>query len=120
MAIGFVNAVILDCPDTVALATFYQRVLGGQLDAADPSWVKLDCGLGGANLVFQPSPEHRPPTFPDPHASQQFHLDVQVTDFDAAERELLAAGATAVPGQAFEGFRVYLDPAGHPFCLVKK
>ena len=42
-------------------------------------------------------------------------------DFFASLRAVLAAGATAHEHQPSEngGFRVYLDPAGHPFCLVR-
>jgi Glyoxalase-like domain len=35
-----------------------------------------------------------------------------------AERELLALGATRVHGERETGFRVFTDPAGHPFCIV--
>jgi hypothetical protein len=31
---------------------------------------------------------------------------------------VLAIGATAT-GSGTETFRVYLDPAGHPFCLIR-
>jgi hypothetical protein len=42
-----------------------------------------------------------------------------VDDVDAAERQVLALGARRLqdPPDA-EDFRVYADPAGHPFCLV--
>ena len=45
------------------------------------------------------------------------HLDVEVDDIDVAHEQVLAIGARYVPTK-FRGFRVYLDPAGHPFCLV--
>ena len=32
---------------------------------------------------------------------------------------LLAIGATKAEHQPSTSFRVFLDPAGHPFCLVK-
>lgn len=116
--IGFVKAIALDGPNPVELAGFYQRVLGGDLDTSDPEWVELDCGLGNAKLTFQPSTSYVPPKFPDPNGSQQIHLDVQVSDFDTAEPKVLEAGATKVEGQEHDGFRVYVDPVGHPFCLV--
>jgi hypothetical protein len=47
------------------------------------------------------------------------HLDFTVPDLDAGEREVLALGAAKHQVQpAPEAFRVFLDPAGHPFCLV--
>jgi hypothetical protein len=44
-----------------------------------------------------------------------------VPDIDAAEPAVLAAGATLHEHQPSEtgSFRVYLDPAGHPFCLSR-
>lgn len=116
--IGFLKAIALDGPNPVELARFYQRVLGGSLDTSDPEWVELDCGLGKAKLTFQRSTSYIPPTFPDPNGSQQVHLDVQVSDLAEAEPLILEAGATKVEGQEHETFRVYLDPVGHPFCLV--
>jgi hypothetical protein len=45
------------------------------------------------------------------------HLDVKVADLGAAEAEVLAIGAT-LTGSGAETYPVYLDPAGHPFCLI--
>jgi hypothetical protein len=50
----------------------------------------------------------------------QMHLDFDVDDLDAAEVRVLAAGATKHPVQPGQTFRVYVDPAGHPFCLTKE
>ena len=48
-----------------------------------------------------------------------FRSDLSVTDIDRAEPRALALGATVHEHQpsASGSFRVYLDPAGHPFCL---
>jgi hypothetical protein len=45
------------------------------------------------------------------------HLDVLVPDLDAAEPAVLALGAAKHEHQAGTSFRVFVDPAGHPFCL---
>jgi hypothetical protein len=37
---------------------------------------------------------------------------------DCPDPSALALGATKA-GSETETFRVYLDPAGHPFCLIK-
>lgn len=56
---------------------------------------------------------------PDPRGSQQFHLDIEVDDPDAASRAVVEAGATRVTDAVGENtFRVFRDPAGHTFCLV--
>jgi hypothetical protein len=49
------------------------------------------------------------------------HLDFEVDDLDEGERQVLALGATKHDLQpAPEAFRVYLDPEGHPFCLINE
>ena len=40
-----------------------------------------------------------------------------VPDLDEAEAEVLEIGATKPEHQPGTTFRVFLDPAGHPFCL---
>jgi hypothetical protein len=45
------------------------------------------------------------------------HLDVNVDDLDKAEQAVLELGATKTEHQPGTTFRVFLDPAGHPFCL---
>ena len=49
---------------------------------------------------------------------QQLHLDFYVADLDAGEEHALSLGATKAEFQPGTSFRVYLDPVGHPFCLV--
>ncbi|MFD0690058.1 VOC family protein [Actinomadura fibrosa] len=45
------------------------------------------------------------------------HLDIEVDDLDAAGARAEAEGAVLADFQPQEHVRVYLDPAGHPFCL---
>jgi hypothetical protein len=45
------------------------------------------------------------------------HLDIEVDDLEAADAHAVAAGAVLADYQPQEDVRVYLDPAGHPFCL---
>jgi catechol 2,3-dioxygenase-like lactoylglutathione lyase family enzyme len=120
--IGKLRSVVVDTRDPLALATFWAGVLGGRVmtdeDENDDTWVVVTDPTG-RRLAFQLAPEHEPPTFPDPRGSQQFHLDILVDDVEVAERAVLALGATRVadaPGE--DTFRVFRDPAGHPFCLV--
>lgn len=118
VVIGRLESVVLDTREPAKLARFYVGLLGGEITTEEPDWVSLVTG-DGRKVSFQTSPEHRPPRFPDPAGSQQSHLDVRVEDVDAAERAVLALGATRVGDAREDGdFRVYRDPAGHPFCLV--
>ncbi|WP_456064336.1 VOC family protein [Catelliglobosispora koreensis] len=70
-------------------------------------------------LAFQRAREWRPPVWRDPERGQQLHVDILVDDIEVAEQAVLALGARRAPGETdAEGFRVYLDPAGHPFCFT--
>lgn len=116
MAVARLDVVVLDCPDPRALAGFYASVLGGTVeDQGD--WVDLRLPEG-ASLAFQEAPGFVPPAWPAADRSQQFHLDLAVPDLDAAEAEVLALGAKPLDtADRSRSFRVYADPAGHPFCL---
>ncbi|WP_327290858.1 VOC family protein [Streptomyces sp. NBC_01198] len=118
--IGRLSAVVLDCPDPAALAAFYAELVGGTVEADDGTWVDLD-RADGQKLSFQLAPAHRAPVWPDPERPQQFHLDIAVqrAEMDDAEKQVLALGATLLEGDldGTRNWRVYADPAGHPFCL---
>ncbi|MEW2284681.1 VOC family protein [Streptomyces sp. NPDC047841] len=119
MALAKLDIVVLDCPDPHALAGFYAGVLGGtaEEDPEDSAWVDLKVP-GGTALAFQRAPGFVPPEWPAADRSQQFHLDLAVEDLDAAEKGVLELGARPLDTQDRERtFRVYADPAGHPFCL---
>ena len=45
------------------------------------------------------------------------HLDVIVDDLDVGGSAAVEIGATLHDTQPGTTFRVFLDPAGHPFCL---
>ncbi len=125
------DLVVLDCPDALALARFYGEVLGWALEeASDRDWATLVPPGGGISpehrdgrttLAFQRIEDWVAPTWPGGAHPQQSHLDLSVPDIDAAEPAVVAAGARVHAEQPSEngGFRVYLDPAGHPFCLVR-
>ena len=56
--------------------------------------------------------------WPSAERPQQLHLDFDVPDLDVGEAAVVALGAVKHEFQPGETFRVYLDPVGHPFCLV--
>jgi catechol 2,3-dioxygenase-like lactoylglutathione lyase family enzyme len=116
--IGKLETVVLDTRNPKALAGFYAELLGATTVVEEDNWVSIK-DPSGRKLSFQTAPGHEPPRFPDPAGSQQFHLDVRVDDVDDAERKVLDLGAIRVPNAKEDStFRVYRDPAGHPFCLV--
>ncbi|ASU80346.1 VOC family protein [Actinopolyspora erythraea] len=113
---------VLDCPEPRGLAEFYAELLGWPIDESesDERWVELADPEGGARISCQLDPHHTAPGWPDSPPPQQGHLDIRVPDIEAAEAHALRAGAIRLPQPADElesKFRVYADPAGHPFCL---
>lgn len=112
------SLVALDCPEPRALAEFYAQLTGFDLDSDGGDWVELRSDTG-ATLAFQRAPDHQPPVWPSTDRPQQAHLDFDVEDLDQAEAQVLAIGARKAEHQPGKDFRVFLDPAGHPFCLVR-
>ncbi|MZD06648.1 VOC family protein [Streptomyces sp. SID5785] len=124
--IGELQCVVLDCADVVVLSRFYAALLGGEVNRPDPrwavgdDWATLHTGAGQV-LAFQRVDDHRPPRWPDPAHPAQAHLDIDVPDLERAQAEVLARGATLLDaGEAARGWRVFADPAGHPFCLLRR
>src|ERR1700722_545135 len=116
--IGRWHALVIDCPDPSALPSFYQELLGMRRLHDAPHWVAIGDSPDRPALAFQLAPDLAPPKWADPGHHQQMHLDVAVSDLDQAEQQALALGARRLPGEG-DGFRVYSDPSGHPFCLVR-
>jgi catechol 2,3-dioxygenase-like lactoylglutathione lyase family enzyme len=121
--VGQLMNIVVDCPDAGISARFWTAVLGwervqenaGFVDIADPS-------DGRRRLVFQQIADYRPPGWPDQGPPQQLHLDVRVDDLQIADQRVRALGAVPLGEPAVledETYRVYADPAGHPFCLVQ-
>ena len=109
--------VMLDCPDTKVLSAFYSALLGKPITFEGDGMAMIG-NDGEQPLLFQQVADYTAPQWPDPAFPQQFHLDVLVDDFDAAEQAVLALGATRLEGGA-KTFRVYADPASKPFCLTR-
>lgn len=117
------DVVALDTPDPRSLARFYCDLLGWHVERGDDDWVTIrgDGGTGesaAGRLAFQRAPDFVAPTWPDPQVPQQAHLDLAVDDLASAGAFAESVGARRVHGPGTEeDFWVYLDPAGHPFCL---
>ncbi len=110
-----VMGVMLDVPDASAAAAFWSRLLGDPV-VHDADGMAM---LGGEQAVlFQQVEGYNAPRWPDHAHPQQLHLDLAVgpRSLDDAEAVALAAGAERLPGGE-DTFRVFADPAGHPFCL---
>ena len=115
MAIARYPSIVIDCPDPGVLATFYGTMLDWKTDISS-DWAKVRADYGQC-IDFQQVQNYTPPKWPSQEVPQQMHLDVIVDDLDAAEAAVLELGATKHDHQPGKTFRVFLDPAGHPFCL---
>jgi catechol 2,3-dioxygenase-like lactoylglutathione lyase family enzyme len=110
------GSVCLDCPDPAALARFYRALLDWDEPKIEDGWVTLINPQGGARLEFQRVDDYHAPEWPSPEKPQQAHLDLDVTDLEAAHERALGLGARLLDDSP-KTFRVYADPVGHPFCL---
>ena len=108
-------AVTIDAPDASALAHFYADLTGMEVTYDGPEGALITAD--GRSVMFQQVGDYTPPRWPDPAYPQQAHLDLLVDDLDAGEAVVLERGASRLEGGG-ERFRVFADPAGHPFCLV--
>ena len=108
---------MLDAADMDAEAQFWSAVLDIPVVDRSEDWTTLQGR--DVRLAVQLAPDHVPPAWPDRSRPQQLHLDIEVDDIERAETQVLALGARRLPDPPDVGhFRVYADPAGHPFCLV--
>ena len=105
---------MVDCPDPQALAAFWSALLEQPISYDSDDFVVVAASGTTSGLAFQLAPDHRPATWPDPAVPQQMHLDVMVEDVEAAAPRVLALGARRLDGD------VFADPAGHPFCLIRR
>ncbi|MCE7010400.1 VOC family protein [Kibdelosporangium philippinense] len=113
------TSVVLDAPDAGDLAEFYRELLGWEVIEREKTWVTIRPKGGGTGLSFQTEELYERPAWPA-HPGQQLmmlHLDIAVDDLEAASAHALTTGAVLADYQPQDKVRVFLDPAGHPFCL---
>ena len=115
MAIARYPGFVIDCPDPHALAAFYAAMLDWKAELS-PGWADIR-GEEGQCISFQQVEDYTAPDWPAQEIPQQMHIDVIVDDLDTGEAAVLDLGATKHKHQPGTSFRVFLDPAGHPFCL---
>jgi hypothetical protein len=114
------RSVVLDCPDPLALASFYADLLDGRLEMSDPQWCEVHTD-SNVKLAFQLAKPYSPPEWPN-GAPQQLHLDLTVSDLHSACLRAVSLGAVALSDPVDEPgctYVVHADPAGHPFCLCQ-
>jgi len=120
MTVGKLTQLILECDDAEQLARFWQEVLELPEPEGDADWMTLRWEPVG-RLSFHRVPGYRPPAWPGEHGEQHLHFDLLVDDLHRAGLVVEKAGGrpmTEVLDPGPKAWRIYADPAGHPFCLV--
>ena len=126
MAIAHLAYTALDCDNPIELADFYSKITGwpveplGDYPPADVTWLELLDDKGFTKMGFQKIENYQKPTWPTGGLPQQAHIDFHAKDLDIAEKQLLEIGAVKAEFQPKpHRFRIFLDLAGHPFCIVQ-
>ena len=110
------GAISLDCADPDVLADFWAAVVDGEVAFRSDTFDAVKAGSLWLTAVKVDN--YQAPTWPGDDTPKQMHLDLAVSDLAEAEREVLALGATKATTQPSPAsYLVFLDPAGHPFCL---
>lgn len=123
---------VLDCADATALGDFYARLLGWEARPyrGQPRWIDVippEGEYSRLQLACQEIDGYVRPTWPDGPDPAQSHLDFHVDSIEESEPLVLAAGGVRHEFQPGEDggigdagrFVVFLDPAGHLFCLCE-
>ena len=127
MTIAHYAYTALDCDNPVELAHFYSKITGHVVQPFDDGetaetceWLELWDENQRTKMAFQKIDNYQKPTWPTGGLPQQAHIDFHAKDLDIAEKQLLEIGAVKAEFQPKpHRFRIYLDPAGHPFCIVQ-
>jgi catechol 2,3-dioxygenase-like lactoylglutathione lyase family enzyme len=117
--IGRMHHVVIDCPDPRALAPFYTELTGLPVVWDDDDWTVIAADRASSGIAFQRAPDLQPPQWPDPARPQQLHLDIMIDDIEAAVAYVTALGGRPL-STGDDGYGVYADPVGHPFCLIRR
>jgi hypothetical protein len=112
-------ALTIDCPDPGVLADFYAAALGGTVSGrcVDSAFLQT----AGMAFVFRAVAEFRASTWPSPEVPLHSHFELVVEDLAGAVERTVELGARRAEGQDWDSpnLVVMLDPAGHPFCLMR-
>lgn len=115
MAIGSLHEIVVDCANPIALARFWQALIGGEVVEEDDDWIVLDGDDDGFYIGFQRVPERKT-------GKNRVHLDVEVDEIDAAVDDAEQLGARKIGGIVDDGngpFQVMADPEGNEFCFIE-
>jgi predicted enzyme related to lactoylglutathione lyase len=103
------TSVVLDTADAAAAAAFWAAIAGGTIgDGASAEYATVE-RPGAIDLAFNLVSEAKT-------AKNRVHLDLGVSDLDAAEKHATSLGANTVARH--DGWTTMQDPEGNEFCIV--
>ena len=118
------SSVVIDSDNAEKLSEFYKNLLGWEKKVYDHGengmWITLrNKEQSTTRLVFQKADNYISPIWPEENNSQQqmLHLDFYSNDVEKDVERAISLGATLATYQSGD-WKVLMDPAGHPFCIV--
>ncbi|HET9870965.1 MAG TPA: VOC family protein [Propionibacteriaceae bacterium] len=114
---AWIGAITIDCSDAEVLRRFYSEALEGGVVPAHPQALRV----GELMLVFRELEGWVPPIWPGGNMQMHFEVLVPVGELERQAERLVSLGAQKSSHQDPNdpGLIVFLDPAGHPFCLFE-
>ena len=114
--------VVLDSDNADELSAFYEKLLGWTRFKGETFTTLANVGQKGFPtwITFQQVDDYVPPVWPATPGEQQqmAHLDFHVENVEEGVQYALSCGATSSDIHFDDAWRVMLDPAGHPFCIL--
>ena len=109
-------ALTIDCDDASRSAAFWAGLLGGEVTYDADGMASVEAGA--TTLYFGEVPGYAAPGWPDSEVPKQMHLDLRAPDPASWADRVSELGGSVPTHQPGAGrWMVYLDPAGHPFCI---
>lgn len=120
------GAIIIDSDNIEALGDFYASLLGwtqsSQIEEGEKWITVIKDDYSETPLVIQENPDYKRPKWPQEKDEQQqmVHLDFYVRrdEYEDKIEHAIQCGAQLAETQFADGWKVMLDPSGHPFCII--
>ena len=112
--VGTLHAIVLDVNNLESCAGFWSEVLGKEISFKTDKYCRIGGGGDTPSLLLQKVPEQH-------EHKNRAHIDLDVTDLEAAVQRSVGLGATKLNEISEYGiiWAVMADPDGNEFCLVQ-
>ena len=112
--VGSLHAIVLDVNDLESCSKFWSEVLGEKISFKTDKYCRIGGDDDKPSLLLQKVPEQH-------EHKNRAHIDLDVTDLEAAVERAVDLGATKLDEISEFGiiWAVMADPDGNEFCLVQ-